>query len=203
MDHAWPTKTFNLDHGQYLCPLQRGCPNFVTIYVKGCVNLCTAFRARVRSCFQRVISSGTCDLVPLETTSITTIGNTIKIFSPDFGIENTTYPNDILCQYALPSCPSEGSLMHISWFSGLFVLEPPGINGPFTICSDFLRFFNLPLDLAALGLELDSFGVLCDQQNTFFEQFSGPPLLVSEVASISSERISVHGWGGGPSGNKF
>lgn len=143
----------------------------------------------IQACFQRVFAGdpfSTCDLIPLETKSIDILGNTIKIFSPDFGIENTNYPNNILCQYALPECPSGGSLVHISWFSEQFILQPEQTSGPFTVCSDFLRFFNLQLDLELLGVERDSFGTLCDQQDTFFAQFSGPSLLVSdELISIT------------------
>ena len=61
------------------------------------------------------------------------------------------------------------------------MLEPQVDVGTLSFCSDFVRFINLELDLVGLGVDLDEFGALCGEQDTFLEQYTGPPLLVCLV----------------------
>ena len=138
-------------------------------------------------CLRRVFNAfGGCSHVPLTdqvgvTANLTPLssdsGEVINILSPNFGIEDSNYPNDIFCQYA-PVCQPGNSLMDISWLQEEFQLqEAKEISGiDLSVCVDFVEFSNLILDLSSLQ---DDFGRVCGNQEFFFDGYSGTPFKVN------------------------
>lgn len=125
---------------------------------------------------RRESSDGLCTLQKRTTNSITENELLYKIASPRF-YRNRPYQNRRLCQYNVPSCPTD-MLTHIEWNIGDFVVQPICEFGstPERICSDHLEFININLETE--GTIIDDNGLFCGTQPDFSMRFSSRPIQV-------------------------
>lgn len=136
---------------------------------------------RQRVCYRREISPNKCNVLNCTVNTISRSqgdivlqGNSLKIASPRFYRENGTYQNRRLCQYSVQSCPA-GSIAHIQWIQPSFDLEPATEFGTVSLCLDFVKLFNVNLNL-----DLDLLNNLCGRPSDFTMRFSGLPLQVKQ-----------------------
>ena len=137
----------------------------------------------------------TCDTLRLfNTTSITLHECLIKIFSPDFDLLNSQYPDNFLCQYALPECPGgPNSIKMVTWRSEDFVLEGRHQFGYFLWCGDFVKLVGYdPQTLENQGVDLDVFDAMCGVQNDFSVQHGSHMINVSSYKKwLLALRLSI------------
>ena len=163
-----------------------------------CFNL-ICIHCRERVCYVRSISSdGVCTLAerPKTRNNIVEREFLFKIASPRFYV-NRPYQRRRLCQYNVPSCPSN-RLTHIEWNRGNFVLQPICEFGPTPerICSDHVEFIDINLLTEATiahndnmgGLIVDDNGLLCGSQPDFSMRFASRPIRVN-FRSDAGERF--------------
>ena len=140
---------------------------------------CHTYSQRV--CYRREIAPNKCNILNCTVDTINRSqgdivlqGNSFRIASPRFYRDGGTYQNRRLCQYNIQSCPA-GSIAHLQLLQPSFDLEPATRFGTVGLCLDYVKLFNVNLNL-----ELDLLNNLCEFSGDFTMRLSGLPLQVNQ-----------------------